>query len=830
MGFDLLLQSDAENSGFCDVELAARLLPALGLRAVSSVHWVFESPSEWMELYLGQVEVGPGIGGDARPITDGRFNQASCHPKPVSPRTLALVHSFAQSLGWSIFDGQNNLFWRDALPAPMAVSPIDVKRAEDPTTIAKDDWTGWGAALREATGGAWWVGHQTDSGIGNFIERRSGSALTLEERREGASASLALSADQTRVLTGASENEQWLALRTLGTETRPGIRYPLRPSAAWLPDWPQAFVALTRSRRYLGAPLAGSDHAVAQALIHLEKEQARLVIVDPEADQVYPLRPDELLHDGSYGISKLIVSGDGESAVVLMAEALHVFSLSTGELRWRIQSIHEHSQFRAVATSACGRWLAVGGLAPPRNPECLRVFECHSGKLVLALSREALGHPASSVSALAFHASGWLAVGIGDGAVLLVYPDGRTREAAVLRGEVKCFAFSRDGKALLAAGTHPGVLQIPIPQEEQLAALPTLATKTTAQRQACVRSWQFADMEPVWSTRLEEILHHSSLSPSQKAERLAQLENIDAILSRLAEARPKDEFETWTVLHTLALRAKARNIFLEPNYYPLVESKLNEVSEGYRLDTMSLVIDVVAPERRDALVLANLEPPAWARFGLASPDAAARVLVETIAAWPRGIYSDLKKRFHPLEYAFGYDAKQFWQRANDALIRLGAAALPHLDGALASPCQNRKCFRQRVIALRSRGVLNPRPALGHRGRKARRKEVAFKAPSLSFLAILVSRIQSLAHLLGQVPDSEGLLDEVGALHQQAPLGDDFPGVAGHEDCFEVGARAQELGLEFLAVHPGHDHIRQQQVNGARVLLGNPADLQGILRR
>ena len=60
------------------------------------------------------------------------------------------------------------------------------------------------------------------------------------------------------------------------------------------------------------------------------------------------------------------------------------------------------------------------------------------------------------------------------------------------------------------------------------------------------------------------------------------------------------------------------------------------------------------------------------------------------------------------------------------------------------------------------------------------------------------------------------MDELDAFLEDAAVGDDVGGVAGHVDALEAGAGFQELVGELVAVHAGHDDVGEEEVDGAVV--------------
>ena len=81
-------------------------------------------------------------------------------------------------------------------------------------------------------------------------------------------------------------------------------------------------------------------------------------------------------------------------------------------------------------------------------------------------------------------------------------------------------------------------------------------------------------------------------------------------------------------------------------------------------------------------------------------------------------------------------------------------------------------------------------------------------------------IEHLPYLCLQCGKSKGLLEEGDALVQRAVVADVVLRVARHVQHSHIGASRSNSVGQFAPVHSRHDDVRQQQVNGAFVCLGN----------
>lgn len=79
-------------------------------------------------------------------------------------------------------------------------------------------------------------------------------------------------------------------------------------------------------------------------------------------------------------------------------------------------------------------------------------------------------------------------------------------------------------------------------------------------------------------------------------------------------------------------------------------------------------------------------------------------------------------------------------------------------------------------------------------------------------------VQHFPHFSGQNIQGKRLLQKVRGILQQSIVCHRVGRVAGHEDRLDAGFYPLDLFRHFLAVHDGHHHVGEQQMNLAGIFL------------
>ncbi len=702
MGYDLYVRADRQHLGTASVAEVAALCGRLGLCRHADEAWSLDRDGSFMSVYLATVRTG-AAGSDALDGDGIVFNELQCHPKPLDARAAEVVYALAEALGWEIWDPQWGTWWREPGPSPDGLGfRFAADQPDQPdrqiTTRAKANWVGWATSLAALPGGSWAVGYG-----GQFVTSATGVHV-----RDGLDFDSVVGYPQVRPPVAASVDGRLLAaaetdrdsvrvLDIVDGDLRAGAAWPVWDVFAWLPDWPEALLALTRhtGRR---------DPAATGPIADLESGPFnRLVVVDTAGQRVHALQPDELVGDEPDLGGDLVVSGDGEAALLATQWALHCFSLSTGRLQWRRRGIPYDTHWHAAAASVCGRLVAVGGRCVRRtDPQLLQIREVATGRLLAAFSGTALG-TVSTVSALAFHPSGWLAVGFANGTIRHVTPGGSIRSYRCDDQGVRTLAFSPNGAMLMAGGTWAGLRLVELLPDERRPRQGPSQVIGPAERAARIRTFDHAGIEAVYSTDPQDILvanpRGGSVAEHQVA-RLAALPEAESAIEPLLRRSRILATGGWIPVAALARVLRQDGRYLPTRYHDLVAELMAHASTQANLDFFAEIVAAIEPEQRDAVVLARLEPPAWDAFRLATPTVAARTLVDLISGWPRGIYTQLHKRYGAgLGRISGYSAKEFWDRAADTLVHLGAAATTLVTEAAGRKGPHQKFFAETLRRL-----------------------------------------------------------------------------------------------------------------------------------
>jgi hypothetical protein len=225
----------------------------------------------------------------------------------------------------------------------------------------------------------------------------------------------------------------------------------------------------------------------------------------------------------------------------------------------------------------------------------------------------------------------------------------------------------------------------------------------SAERAARIRTFDHAGIEAVYSTDPQDILvanpRGGSVAEHQVA-RLAALPEAESAIEPLLRRSRILATGGWIPVAALARVLRQDGRYLPTRYHDLVAELMAHASTQANLDFFAEIVAAIEPEQRDAVVLARLEPPAWDAFRLATPTVAARTLVDLISGWPRGIYTQLHKRYGAgLGRTSGYSAKEFWDRAADTLVHLGAAATTLVTEAAGRKGPHQKFFAETLRRL-----------------------------------------------------------------------------------------------------------------------------------
>jgi tetratricopeptide (TPR) repeat protein len=685
MSYDLHLRGGPCHTAYVSTDVASETLAGAGLVARTPTRWTTTSNEPWLEVYLSRVAQGPGA--DALDGPHTQVNLITCHPRPLDHRTMAIVQRVAAELGWEIHDPQLDRRWRDGGPS-LALAHLP---SEAPTVdhVPGENAKGIVVSLAWREPDQLVVGYR-DTVVGGpcgvDLRRADGTSL---QGWEDAHPPAVVSADGRRLAMIESDSKE---LRVVPLDGGAPQRWPVR-AAAWLPDWPTALVATTRPPKMRRTTTSITDLPPerAQRLRELERSSsARLVVIDVSDGSIHPLAHVELEGESFHGGAHSVVSGDGEHLLFATENVVHVFSLSDGNLRWRHRYLG--GVLTAFAATACGRAFALAGICAADPPGRVVMLDAQDGRVLVSHSARTLG-TASYVDALAFHPSGWLASGLGNGSFVEISMHGEVRARSVLRGAVKAIAFSDDGAAWAAGSRSEGFVRLGFPPAASSSRPRSAYERCSAEERATrIRAWRFEAQPLQWLTDVDAILAHTSLSPTAKADRLAAVRNVEGLAALAREKGPVDVL-------TLAMARSATRAgeHLPASCHAFVGAAL--ASPRLNEDERRELAEAVAEPERDEVLLAPLPVPAWARFGLAcSKERAAVALVEMIHAWPKGIWSTLRKRDR---LSVPSTSADFWAKASASLLALGDAAVAPLAAALESPSPHRRFLEEHLAILRA---------------------------------------------------------------------------------------------------------------------------------
>jgi hypothetical protein len=638
MGYDLFVRAGRAHTTYARRDELTAYFEQRGFRRNGTIGWLCDRPELWLEAYLAAVTEGLD-GGDVTDREDELFNEAQCHPRPWSLPALALVLGIADVLGWEIYDPQIGRLVRAAgvqVGAPALGPSADPRELH---TVARDEWQGHARAIAPFDGGIY-LGYDTPTvgGVRGGVDRRTGDALAVE-RRVADVRQPQLSPDG-RWLCVAARYDQERQLDTtvhlLDPETLELARELRLRSAAWLPDRPATLVAVDE-----------------------RGGQARLVAVEVATGHETAFEPQELVGtNAAYQATYTVVTPDGAHVVVCTPRALHVFSTETGRLLHRVG----HGGTIYTVATTCG--LVAVATITPHGAEAI-FLHAASGRIALRLGSDVGGRSL----ALAAHPSGWFALGTSH-AVTILGLDGSLRALGrVLDGEVHTLAVA--GDALVVGGAPKGLVYVPLLPDETRAVAPVaIADRPLAFGDA------FAGAPVALATDLHTL---TTISVDRIVERLlASSGDVDENIEAYAARCPS----SLDVMVARARRAALTGTSIDPRHDTTVAALVFQ-HPGCR-DELAEIIAAIPDARRDEIITARRDEPSWTRFSLHRSPATLAVLVEVIAALPKGAFTKLKS-VELWQYRNGYSAKALQQNAITALVGYGSMAEPAIDAVLANP-------------------------------------------------------------------------------------------------------------------------------------------------
>lgn len=275
----------------------------------------------------------------------------------------------------------------------------------------------------------------------------------------------------SRPVAGQSQRWRGADLRLLDLEGAELDRYPLQAPALWVDEG--RFIARSmgfyHGRRALEPELAARHPGIADLFTDAEADGVASICVSSGTGDalircgVYQRwsrlaflarRGDVLLYGGFLEVGAVRLPG---------WEPLWAATMGSGGLAY---------QMRALALSPDGSLVAVGAGGQEGRRD-LVLFAVDGGAEALCLPLGALlgatplvKSQRTELTCLAWHPRGWLAVGTRAGVVAHVWPSGHVIAYRGAKRAVEALAFTRDASALLIASRAPGIVRMPLVDEE----------------------------------------------------------------------------------------------------------------------------------------------------------------------------------------------------------------------------------------------------------------------------------------------------------------------------------------------------------------------------
>jgi hypothetical protein len=310
------------------------------------------------------------------------------------------------------------------------------------------------------------------------LQIRRGDDLAAAEELPKAAGPFSLRGDGLLLASGPLAGGYQSCIRKVDLATLTVLdTIPVRQPYLWLAGRAERFVGQTPvCPDFKDRPLV--DPALLDRHPHLrrwaEDRTTRLLLVGPkgkverslDAAAVGPEYPE---------FEHLALSPDGETLYAATERSVAAVSLDDWTIRWRTR-LGDNSGPRfftayAMALRPDGRLLAVGGLAGYDNRERrLVLLDAATGKAARAGKEWGRVLGGSSIRALAWHPSGWLAAGAGSGRVHHLDLDGSVRSYKGAGQGVESLLFLDGGRSLLVCGAEKHFRVWPLLEDEARSA------------------------------------------------------------------------------------------------------------------------------------------------------------------------------------------------------------------------------------------------------------------------------------------------------------------------------------------------------------------------
>ncbi|MDO3413017.1 hypothetical protein QWJ34_24855 [Saccharibacillus sp. CPCC 101409] len=497
MNLDAKIGRESNDANKKTPEECARLLGGIpGLERRSPRRWVYGQAECLMTIDALRADPGGSAKGDEEAWID-TLDTRICGDKPHTPEALwtytQLRLALAAAFGWRVLDygnGERHLAAdasrSGALPAlrtsaHKAAVPVQPIGRMAGSSAAAYRWKSSPTAKSEPRSGYTQLAALDDDRLlhaysgGSLassipgIQVRRGRELELEctEEIEGVGRRIALREDG-RMLLAQGELVQGHAAHIVRCGSEPlrvidRTALPLSPPFAWVPGTERLIAAVPR----INTSTRDYEMGAASAVVHGERllisEQSaaghpwlraaldprlhHLVEADPDSRTWKPLLLQSQFaeHFDAYEgarIEQLQVSLDGRLLYTACGQTIGCFDRERGEFLWTAKAgggVHLY----ALSLSPCGRYLAAGGLADDREaPQSFSLLHADSGRYVYRLPVG--GMFVSAVYEIAWHPSGYLALGLANGTLIELGLDAQARHFRGLKGGIRSICYHGD--------------------------------------------------------------------------------------------------------------------------------------------------------------------------------------------------------------------------------------------------------------------------------------------------------------------------------------------------------------------------------------------------
>lgn len=292
------------------------------------------------------------------------------------------------------------------------------------------------------------------------LQIRSSETLGLLLDVPGLAPKHCFRSDYERLLTAGPLHEgQQSCMRLVDCENwEIADEFPLPYPFGWLPDGrilastpAPKFHSNEKGFWYEGVHATEENLERHPWLSDLVYEKDTLLVIDVE-NRIAKKLTEDLLHLDKEWNELRELTIDERQVYYGTESTIGAVDINSGVIIWQIHMARdegwEHYSPQSMAISPDGKLLAIGAFCARDVHDNVLILEAATGKTVLSVSFD------SSINVVAWHPSGWLAIGSGDGLIRGLTMDGSFRVWKGATRAVHAICFDKDATQMLVGGSE----------------------------------------------------------------------------------------------------------------------------------------------------------------------------------------------------------------------------------------------------------------------------------------------------------------------------------------------------------------------------------------